>query len=123
MKCSRCAKCCRDTEMLLSKKDIERLESRGFRREEFAVNLPGGLYRLRNVNGACYFLKDGLCSVYNDRPEGCRYYPIVLSEDGRKCIRDDFCPNSHTVSRKELKETCPKLKRLYKEIFQSSFSS
>jgi len=109
--------------MLLSKRDIERLERRGFKREEFAVKLPNGLYQLRNTNGKCYFLKDGLCSVYDDRPEGCRYYPIVLSKDGKKCIRDDFCPNSHTVSKRELEEACPKLKRLYREIFQLSFPS
>lgn len=120
MKCSKCAKCCHDTQMLLSMRDIERLERRGFKREEFAVKLPSGVYQLRNVNGACFFLKDGLCSVYEDRPEGCRYYPVVLSEDGKKCIRDELCPNSHTVTRRELREICPKLRRLYKEIVHSS---
>ncbi len=123
MKCNRCAKCCHETRMLLSKKDIERLERRGFKREEFAVRLPTGLYQLRNVEGACFFLRGGLCSVYSDRPEGCRYYPVVLSADGRKCVRDKFCPLYYTVSRGELKEICPKLKRLYREILRSSSSS
>lgn len=122
MKCSRCAKCCHETRMFLSKRDIERLENRGFRLEEFAIRLPSGFYQLRNVNGACYFLRDGLCSVYEDRPEGCRYYPVVLSYDGKRCVRDDFCPNSYTVSRRELKEICPKLKKLYREIVQSRSS-
>ncbi len=116
VKCARCGKCCHETEMLLSRRDIERLEKRGYRRSDFAVRLPNGLYQLRNVNGVCYFFKDGLCSVYKDRPEGCRYYPVILSENGRRCIRDPLCPNSKTVSKEELKRICIKLKRLYKEI-------
>jgi Fe-S-cluster containining protein len=41
--------------MELSNKDIERLEKKGYRLEEFAV-IEEGIVLLRNVDGYCYFL-------------------------------------------------------------------
>lgn len=40
----------------------------------------------------CFFLRDGLCSVYASRPAGCRTYPFVLTLDG-KVVRDEDCPH------------------------------
>ena len=35
MNCSNCGVCCTETEMLLSKKDIERLEKQGYTKDYF----------------------------------------------------------------------------------------
>lgn len=65
--------------MPLSLADIERLSGLGS--EEFMVVVDNER-RLRNLNGACFFLEDNRCRVYEDRPEGCRLYPLVLGKGG-----------------------------------------
>lgn len=92
-----CAACCHDTEMLLSEDDIRRIEGVGKRREEFVERDADGYAALRNVTGPsgkrhCVFLVDGRCSVYVDRPQGCRIYPLTLSADAQRVIRDADCP-------------------------------
>jgi Fe-S-cluster containining protein len=88
-----------NTDMPLIKSDIERLRSLGFIREEFTIEVKEEI-RLRNVSGKCYFLKGKLCSVYKNRPEGCRIYPLVFEEDSNKYVLDSFCPyrKSFTIS-------------------------
>lgn len=87
-----CRKCCFDTEMPLTEADAARLEERGFRRDEFA-GLDDGWMRLRNRNGQCVFLGPGGCSVHDDRPEGCRLYPLVWDADERRVVLDvETCP-------------------------------
>lgn len=44
--------------------------------------------------GHCVFLKDGQCSVYVDRPAGCRFYPWTLDVTGTRAVRDDECPHT-----------------------------
>jgi Fe-S-cluster containining protein len=43
----------------------------------------GGERRLRNIEGRCYFLEPDGCSVYEDRPAGCRFYPLVADMRGQ----------------------------------------
>lgn len=88
-----CAACCHDTEMPITEEDAARLAALGHDRAVFSRVDPAdkGLY-LANVAGACHFLKDERCSVYADRPVGCRIYPWVMTEDG-KLVRDEDCPH------------------------------
>jgi Fe-S-cluster containining protein len=104
MRCSKCGKCCERTEMLLSKEDIERLESVGFSREDFAVIGGDGSTRLGNVGEWCYFYdsEEKKCQVYEDRPLGCRIYPVVYSAD-EGVITDELCPMKHTIPKHELR--------------------
>ncbi|MEM1517134.1 MAG: YkgJ family cysteine cluster protein [Thermofilum sp.] len=92
--CRSCGLCCRATEMVLLRKDVERLERLGYRRGDFAVE-SGGFARLRNVDGYCYFYDKatGLCRVYEHRPLGCRLYPLVFDEV-RGVLLDPECPLS-----------------------------
>jgi Fe-S-cluster containining protein len=116
MRCSNCGKCCEKTEMELSRKDIGRLEEAGYRLHEFAV-IDGGVTRLRNVGGWCYFysLADKKCCVYGKRPLGCYLYPIVhLVNEG--AVVDDFCPMGHTISEKELRTKAKILFKLLKKM-------
>jgi len=119
LKCSRCGLCCHDTEMLLSSRDIARIEALGYKREEFVVITPDGFRQLRNVDGKCFFFR-GECIVYDSRPEGCVYYPVILNFDGKTCIVDEECPNHHTLTKKEIRESCKKLKKLYREIVKEA---
>ena len=94
-----CALCCYDTQMPLTEDDIARLEKLGHARARFVTWSADGTAQLATVEPAegmpgrpCFFLKDNLCSVYADRPQGCRIYPLVLNEHGR-LMRDEDCPH------------------------------
>lgn len=94
-----CAVCCYDTQMPLSEDDIARLEELGHDRASFIAWSVEGTAQLQTVDATegmpgrpCFFLKANQCSVYADRPQGCRIYPLVLNEHGR-LARDEDCPH------------------------------
>ena len=94
--------------------DVERLEKLGHDRRLFTrIGEDDGVLYLQTVPRAdgmsnagrsdadvaagkpgrpCFFLKDNQCSVYADRPAGCRIYPFVMTQDGHT-IRDEDCPH------------------------------
>ncbi len=102
MRCSNCGVCCTETEMLLSKKDIKRLEKIGFSEKQFVIFDKNGYAQLRNREGYCFFYDrlNHQCSVYNDRPTGCRVYPVILDED-TGIILDNICESRKSISRSE----------------------
>ena len=85
-----CHLCCVNTRMTLTEADRKRLEVAGCL-DFFFVNDDNDL-QLRNVDGHCIFLVDGQCSVHEDRPEGCRLYPLILDLSVDRVILDAFCP-------------------------------
>ena len=74
-----CFICCLETSMPLSLADIDRLLGLGY--TDFTIVVDDER-RLRNLNGVCFFLEGHGCRVYEDRPEGCRLYPLILGKDG-----------------------------------------
>jgi len=84
----RCCECCKETEMTLTEEDLQRIKDQGYN-DFYFIN--DGYFQLRNVNGRCYFLKDGRCSIYENRPDGCRYYPIILDLGDDRTYLHDFC--------------------------------
>lgn len=120
MRCLRCGKCCRQTEMELSWSDIQRLVDAGFRPEDFVV-MQDGVPRLKNVDGWCYFYSpsERRCKVYRFRPMGCRLYPVIYVE-GEGFVLDKLCPMRHTVSEREFKMKAKALKRLLAKIDSES---
>lgn len=90
-----CALCCYETEMPLTGEDVARLEALGHDRAAFSIRGADGLVSLRTRDEdrkPCFFLKDDKCSVYADRPAGCRIYPLVLNA-AHKVVRDEDCPH------------------------------
>ena len=102
MRCSNCGVCCTETEMLLSKKDIKRLEKKGFSQNQFVNYDKKGYALLKNRDGYCIFydLKNRRCSVYVDRPAGCRVYPVILDEE-TGIILDSICQSRKTITQSE----------------------
>jgi uncharacterized protein len=102
MHCSNCGVCCTETEMLLSKKDITRLEKRGFKQRDFAKYDKQGYAQLKNRGGYCIFYDKGnrRCSVYVDRPSGCRVYPVIIDEE-KGIILDTICESRNTITDQE----------------------
>ena len=106
MHCLNCGVCCTETEMLLSKEDIKRLEKRDFNQNQFVNYDKQGYAQLKNSNGYCVFydLQNHKCKVYVDRPTGCRVYPVIVHEE-KGIILDRLCQSrkSITLSEKKLK--------------------
>jgi Fe-S-cluster containining protein len=99
--CIICGKCCLGTEMELLPEDVERIMALGYSLDQFA-HFDGERWRLRSVNGHCYFLDTGTnrCRIYEHRPVGCRIYPIQY--DGGVYV-DKSCPTWQTVPESELR--------------------
>jgi len=87
-----CNLCCLGTRMPLSGEDVARLRALGFKVSEFVYG-SGRRRVLRNVGGRCVFLRETGCVVYEDRPAGCRLYPLVYDEGRRRCVLDACCPH------------------------------
>jgi Fe-S-cluster containining protein len=82
--------------MPLSERDVSRLESLGYRREEFSRVVGGIRVLATREDGRCFFLgEDGRCAVYEHRPEGCRLYPLVWSVEGGRATLDPECPHRY----------------------------
>ena len=90
-----CSRCCEATEMPLSPGDVRRLVgAQGLHPDAFSIEVDG-TRRLRNdpARDVCVFLDaEGLCTVFEHRPLGCRFYPLVLDEEDEAFL-DDLCPH------------------------------
>src|SRR3990172_10265001 len=86
-----CVSCCYGTEMLLLEDDVRRIVRLGFKEDSFAVE-SRGFKSLRNRDGRCVFHDGTQCTIYSDRPVGCRLYPVVFDENRNRPVMDRFCP-------------------------------
>ena len=87
----RCVSCCYDTEMLLLDEDVRRIVGLGFKEDSFTV-VSEGFKILKNKKGRCVFHDGKQCTIYSDRPAGCRLYPVILDVDLNKPVKDELCP-------------------------------
>ena len=117
MRCLRCGVCCKETEMLLSEKDIERLERKGYSRDFFVRFDSEGYATLRNQRGHCVFYdpEKRRCRVRASRPLGCRIYPVVYDED-KGILVDTICPSRGSVDEKQKANRGKKVLELLKTI-------
>jgi Fe-S-cluster containining protein len=88
--------------MLLSAKDIERLEMKGYDRDFFVRFDSEGYAALRNYRGFCVFYdaEKKRCKVRAHRPLGCRIYPVIYDE-GKGIVVDAICPSRGSVTEKQ----------------------
>jgi Fe-S-cluster containining protein len=117
MRCLRCGICCRETKMLLSTADIERLERKGYARESFARYDSKGYVTLRNYRGYCVFydIEKRQCKVHADRPLGCRIYPVIYDE-AKGIVVDSICHAQSIVTEKQKAKRGRKVLKLLKKI-------
>ncbi len=85
-----CYQCCLDTEMTLSEEDISRIEMLGYKIEEF-LEEKDGFMALQNTDNHCIFLKNKMCSIYENRPQGCRFYPLIYDFNTEDIVIDNLC--------------------------------
>ena len=117
MRCLRCGVCCRETEMLLSTEDIERLERKGYSKEFFVRFDSEGYAKLRNLQGHCVFYdaEKQRCKVYTDRPLGCRLYPVIYDET-KGIVVDNICPTRDNWNEKKIEKKGKKVIKLLEKI-------
>lgn len=114
--------CCIETEMTLARKDVERIDALGYSRKDYLIATDDGFCQLRNIEGHCYFYnpETKLCVIYESRPDGCRYYPIIYDLRKRKCVTDRDCPSRETVERDEIRKVCHKVRKLVETLVQEA---
>jgi len=113
--------CCRNIDIMLTPYDILRLKQRlGITSTEFLRlytepfefgknSVAGVKYKPKEGTTECQFVTDAGCSVYEDRPTACRYYPVGLLSTRRQdenfdrasyaLVREDHC-HGHFEDRK-----------------------
>ena len=87
----KCIICCKETKMLLSDNDINRIKKLGYHYEYFVEKNDKWL-QLKNKQGRCVFHNGIKCSIYENRPKGCQLYPIIYDKDNNCAILDEECP-------------------------------
>jgi Fe-S-cluster containining protein len=110
-----CIQCCLETSMPLSNRDIKRISRLGFDTNFFVIERDGWL-QLKNHDGRCVFHSGKICSIYKNRPEGCRSYPIIYDKDENRAVLDEDCPHRDKfqmpeIAIKELLDIVSKLER------------
>lgn len=93
--------------MLLLDEDVRRISALGYNKDFFAKKDPDGFQVLQNNSERrCVFHDGTQCTIYEDRPKGCKLYPIIFDETSMTVVRDKLCPyrNEFSLSQKEKKE-------------------
>ena len=113
-----CAKCCKDTKMILSSNDIQNIVECGYKKEDFCFTDDEGYTRLKNIGGNCFFLQDNKCIIYSSRPQGCKFYPIIFDLDKNKAVVDLECPLAESISSKTVTTFTKDLRKLIRKILE-----
>ncbi len=117
-KCNDCGECCIETEMPLSKKDINNILAnlgQTIKIKDFTIKNEEGYYQLKNKGKYCFFLdiNSKTCTIYKFRPQGCRFYPLIYDLEKKECTLDELCPRKKlfTLEGQELRMMCKELKQ------------
>ena len=119
---NRCSMCCWETEMLLSASDIQRINQKtSFSVNEYSFVDNFGHRTLKNkeINDRlqCFFLDEhGECTIYEIRPKGCQYYPIIWDMNIQEAVTDDYCPH-HQKFDNQIPRIIESLQQLIMELY------
>jgi Fe-S-cluster containining protein len=126
--CQECGLCCMNTEMFISENEIklilQNLEGE-VEPSDFCFLNADGFYQLKNVNGVCYFFNKHKCKckIYEFRPKGCLFYPLVYDTYMSVCIIDKDCPHPQLIypNKSLILNTCLSLKSYLKSELEIDF--
>jgi Fe-S-cluster containining protein len=107
--------------MLLLDEDVKRIIALGYDEQFFAKKDSDGFKVLQNSGaGRCVFHDGSQCTIYENRPKGCKLYPIIFDENSMSAVRDKLCPyrNEFSLTQKEKKELWNIYPRLLSESSQ-----
>ena len=123
-KCVDCGICCHETEMILSARDVDRIKNNDPKNMgiiNFVKKTADGLFQLKNADRYCVFFNTTTksCKIYEVRPQGCRFYPLIYDSDKKLCVLDQECPRPELFypNRNSRLKTCEKIvKFLEKQV-------
>jgi uncharacterized protein len=78
--------------MLLLDEDVKRIAGLGYEEQFFAEESEGFKVLKNSRAGRCVFHDGTRCTIYENRPKGCKLYPIIFDEDSMSAVKDHFCP-------------------------------
>ncbi len=78
--------------MLLLNDDVKRIVGLGFDESYFAIESDGFKMLKNSSKGRCVFHDGKQCTIYANRPAGCKLYPVVYNEDLNRAVKDRLCP-------------------------------
>ena len=121
-KCKDCGKCCLETEMILSKQDLNIILNNTpntLKKDDIVFKNSDGFFQLKNFMRHCVFfnISSKECKIYELRPQGCKFYPLIYDHDNKSCVMDTDCPKTHLFyqNHEELVQSCKKLKSYLKQ--------
>jgi Fe-S-cluster containining protein len=110
--------------MILSENDLSLIlkhNNRYANRDDIAFKNAEGLNQLKNIDGHCIFfnMTSKLCDIYRNRPQGCRFYPLIYDPLRKKCVFDEECPHPKLFYTNpiQLKSICASLRRFLRDEF------
>ncbi len=120
-KCKDCGECCLDTEMILSQHDIDLIVKNHptiINKRDFTFKNKNGNFQLKNDDNHCVFLDFSTkkCKIYDYRPQGCMFYPLIYDFQKKNCIFDKDCPRIHLFyqEQKAFNKMCKNLRNFLK---------
>jgi uncharacterized protein len=78
--------------MMLLEEDVQRIKRLGYLEDFFVTDSEGFKVLANSKFGRCVFHDGAKCTIYENRPKGCRLYPIILDTDSMLPVRDRDCP-------------------------------
>jgi Fe-S-cluster containining protein len=79
--------------MLLLDEDVQRIVDLGFEESYFVRTSSDGFKMLKNSSKRrCVFHNGKLCTIYANRPAGCKLYPVIYNENLNRPVKDKLCP-------------------------------
>jgi uncharacterized protein len=78
--------------MLLLEDDLQRIAGLGFEESFFAIESEGFKMLRNSSKGRCVFHDGEKCTIYSNRPAGCRLYPVIFDEGKNRPVKDRLCP-------------------------------
>ena len=100
--------------MLLLEEDVKRIVGLGYKEQFFASGSDGFKVLKNSSEGRCVFHDGEKCTIYENRPKGCKLYPVIFDEDLMSAVKDELCPHREEFrlspkARQELSDIYPKL--------------
>jgi len=95
-------------QIMLDKKEVKKLKKYGY--DNFIEKIGDDFYLALNPDFSCKAFKDGLCSIYEARPDVCRLYPYYFDPFCGIAI-DRNCPGNFDLEDADKKEIYDILKR------------
>jgi hypothetical protein len=78
--------------MPLLNEDLLRIGKLGFKEEYFAIESEGFKVLRNSDKGRCVFHDGERCTIYANRPSGCKLYPVIFDENMNQAVKDKLCP-------------------------------